>query len=91
MTIRARLLAILKEPDCVTFQNFVREPGDCRNIFVEDWCARHRLKRMCEEIAEMPIMLDLQPPGTGPFTRESKVLEKYRAAILAIGDDNEHS
>jgi hypothetical protein len=105
MTSRARLLAILKERP--RFAASVSEPWavidyttgvetmhadlEASRTSAADLNARHRLKRLCEEIAEMHVMLGIQPPETGPFTRENKALEQFRATILALGEDNEHS
>jgi len=71
--IRDRMLAILKEPD---------------RYSDADLNARHRLKRLCAEIAEIPVWLEIEAPGTGPFTRQDSAIKQLRAAILAIGDDN---
>jgi len=99
-SIRDRLLAILKEPDSVTFQNFVREPGDNRNIAAEDWCARHRLKRMCEEIAKVCSERAkhwAESDGDGSKEWAGRALisaaeaDRCAAAILALGEPNEHS
>lgn len=77
--------------DTSTSETIVVLDGDEAKRVVAERNASHRLKRLCEEIADMHVMLDIQPPGTGPFTRENKALEQFRAAILALGEDNEHS
>jgi hypothetical protein len=101
MTIRARLLAILKEPDRFGISDWAKHSDGAHNQRASEICAdknaRHRLKRLCEEIAKVcsspiriPGKFEGEWVGEGWFERLMDGIE-CAAAILALGEDNEHS
>ncbi len=102
---RDRLLAILKEPDRFRFDKRANRPfevfdaSDNATIkaalsereageLCADLNASHRLKRLCEEYARF-VIVDLCSSMNAPHERE--VASRIASAILALGEDNEHS
>lgn len=112
MTIRERLLAILKEPDRYACRDDLAivvdtsEAGhdvlivaaygvETARAIADDLNASHRLKRLCEEMAQVAleditISFDTSKLGPGSITR-AKTSDEIAAAILAMGRSNEHS
>jgi hypothetical protein len=101
MTTRARLLAILKEPDRFGVSEWAKHtsdgaPNERALAICADKNARHRLKRLCEEIAGEARADEYRAPDAHDkplafYDGRSNAKEQIAAAILALGEDNEHS
>lgn len=110
MTTRARLLAILKEPDRYfaalfgerTMNAYDRDVSSVRPIkesmldrealaLVADINARHRLKRLCEDIAKVASEQAGRCPAGRDYPTHHTACNELAAAILALGEPNEHS
>jgi hypothetical protein len=94
-TTRARLLAILKEPD-----RYPASPSLLMTSSLPDMNARHRLKKLCEEIAKVcSDRANHWAESNEDRTKEwawralisAAEADRCAAAILALGEDNEHS
>jgi hypothetical protein len=97
MTTRARLLAILKEPDRFGISDWAKHSDGAHNQRASEICAdknaRHRLKRLCEEIAKVANKwesaqgIPVDQFQDGAATAAHGIAQE----ILALGEDNEHS